>query len=366
LTSWTEKISTEHNPLLDLNFVTAADSTQDLCALVQEYEDIDDLPQPLRFTIDRVAVQLSEQIVKDFSGPSNVKKLKKIYSNIPFRTMGLLSRLTDPKAMVLGSISIALANPMGMQSLLQRVIRAAIPKSIAPSAQNAREELIRAMGDSRTKDSIRSIVSRCMQPLEAIYNVVPIHEVMSKLKGGISALIETVDQDDVDPDRCRPIAQGALREIWCLLRRLLVSEQGTSVSVETALRWMIRVAKSFSESSTHETACQILHQLFAQRSHTEKIEIMKWVSTQHYYEVKKQEYHARKSVLKAELRTARKQRDGDYASTISEEISTIRGLIMEESMSGIVPSATVSPFIQEFHLRLVEALRSKLQPQSNI
>eukprot|EP01122_Echinamoeba_exundans_P001444 TRINITY_DN1149_c0_g1_i1.p1 TRINITY_DN1149_c0_g1~~TRINITY_DN1149_c0_g1_i1.p1 ORF type:complete len:475 (-),score=41.75 TRINITY_DN1149_c0_g1_i1:1-1425(-) len=362
LMSWTEQSSTEYNSLLQsVNRLFTLDSGRELHSLVQTYESIDELPEPWYSLFEQVAAQLSEQLVKDFSGPSNMKKLKKIYSAIPFRTLGLLSRLTNPKSMVLGSISIALANPIGMQSLLQRVIRAAIPtKGITPSTRDARDELIRAMGDPRIKDSIRSVAASCMQPLEAVYQVVPIHEMMSKVKCGLGTLIASLDKEGVSVPEMVPVAKDALRQVWHILRRLSVSEeQDASSSIESTLRWMMRIFGTIADGEVTAAANEIVSQLFIQNTDRHRLELMEWISIQQVLELKQQEWKQRKDQLKVALGAAKKQGNHDHAVAISDEITFIRNLLHEGSLEAIVPTATQSPIVQKFQEGLAQLLRRR-------
>ncbi|KAI9320088.1 hypothetical protein BX666DRAFT_1853771 [Dichotomocladium elegans] len=96
--------------------------------MIKKSEQIADLPESLRkaFEWGRInfAFALYRHFVTDDAAAENVGTLKRTHNFLPYRTIAMILRFSNPMAMVKGVIDLFLAQPLGSKSLFQRIMAA--------------------------------------------------------------------------------------------------------------------------------------------------------------------------------------------------------------------------------------------------
>ncbi|KAI7906972.1 uncharacterized protein BX663DRAFT_557598 [Cokeromyces recurvatus] len=97
-----------------------------LFEIIKNTKSIEDLPPSLKkvFEWGRInfAFALHKQFITSDTATENLNNLKRTHSLMPYRTMSLLLRFSNPMSMIKGILDLFLAQPFGGRSLFQRLI----------------------------------------------------------------------------------------------------------------------------------------------------------------------------------------------------------------------------------------------------
>ncbi|KAI9273616.1 hypothetical protein BY458DRAFT_508373 [Sporodiniella umbellata] len=158
-----ERVKNLHQTLEDLKKeIIRPNGLIDTFDIIKNTSKIEDLPPSLlkAFEWGRInfAFALHKQFVTHDSAAENLNTLKRTHSMLPYRTLAMILKISNPLFMVKGVLDLFLAQPFGSKSLFQRMLLSNMSEE-SKSFRKSIEQIEKRVNNERMCEKIANAVS---------------------------------------------------------------------------------------------------------------------------------------------------------------------------------------------------------------